>query len=136
MLANGTRLFMKKKGEDDYKELPGLKETPEVGITPEKVENTGLNDPFKMNELGIGELPDMVYKLKFDNSSADSPYRKLRECQKTGETVSFQEKLKDGTTTEFDATLSVKRTGGGVNGVIDVELTVYPQTDFEITDPV
>lgn len=136
MLANGTKLSMKKKGDGSYKELLGLKETPEVGITPEKVENTGLNDPFKMNELGIGELPDMVYKFKFDNSSADSPYRTLREIQKSGETVSFQEKLKDGTTTEFDATLSVKRTGGGVNGVIDVELTVYPQTDFTITDPV
>lgn len=136
MLANGTKLSMKKNGESDYKELPGLKETPEVGITPGKVDNTGLNDPFKMNEMGIGELPDMVYKFKFDNTSADSPYRTLRAIQKTGETVSFQEKLKDGTVTEFDATVSVKRTGGGVNGVIDVELTVYPQTDFTYTDPV
>lgn len=136
MLANGTKLSMKKNGESDYKELPGLKETPEVGVTPEKVDNTGLNDPFKMNEMGIGELPDMVYKFKFDNTSAESPYRTLRAIQKTGETVSFQEKLKDGTVTEFDATVSVKRTGGGVNGVIDVELTVYPQTDFTYTDPV
>lgn len=136
MLANGTKLSMKKNGESDYKELPGLKETPEVGVTPEKVDNTGLNDPFKMNEMGIGELPDMVYKFKFDNTSADSLYRTLRAIQKTGETVSFQEKLKDGTVTEFDATVSVKRTGGGVNGVIDVELTVYPQTDFTYTDPV
>lgn len=136
MLANGTKLAMKKSGDSNYKELPGLKETPEVGITPEKVDNTGLNDPFKMNEMGIGELPDMVYKFKFDNTSADSPYRKLRELQKSGETVSFQETLKDGTVTEFDATVSVKRTGGGVNGVIDVELTVYPQSDFTYTDPV
>lgn len=136
MLANGTKLSIKESSDGSYKELPGLKETPEVGVTPEKVENTGLNDPFKMNELGIGELPDMVYKFKFDNTSADSPYRKLRTIQKEGKTVSFKETLKDGTTTEFDATVSVKRTGGGVNGVIDVELTVYPQSDFEITDPV
>lgn len=136
MLANGTKLSIKENSDGSYKELPGLKETPEVGVTPEKVENTGLNDPFKMNELGIGELPDMVYKFKFDNTSADSPYRKLRAIQKEGKTVSFKETLKDGTITEFDATVSVKRTGGGVNGVIDVELTVYPQSDFEITDPV
>lgn len=135
MLVNGTKLEYKKSGGSGYTELPGLKETPEVGITPEKVENTGVNDPFKMYELGIGELPDMVYKFKFENASASSIYRTLRKLQETGEAVSFKETLKDGTTTEFDATVSVKRTGGAANGVIDVELTVYPTTELTFTDP-
>lgn len=135
MLVNGTKLEYKKSGGSSYVELPGLKETPEMGITPEKVENTGVNDPFKMYELGIGELPDMVYKFKFENASASSIYRTLRGLQETGATVSFRETLKDGTTTEFDATVAVKRTGGAVNGVIDVEMTLYPTTDLTFTDP-
>ncbi len=32
--------------------------------------------------------------------------------------LTFKETLKDGTTTEYDAEVSVKRTGGGVNGVV------------------
>lgn len=135
MLANGAKLGYKTGDAAAYTDLPGLKEIPEMGVTPEKVDNTVLTDPFKKSEAGIGELPDMVYKFKYDNSSADSPYRILRELQDSGETVSFQETLKDGTTTEFDATVSVKRTGGGVNGVIDFELTVYVQSDIEIVDP-
>lgn len=136
MLANGATLAYKEEGtEGEYKNLPGLKEIPDVGTTPEKVDNTTLSDKHKINEAGIGELPDMVYKFKYDNSSADSPYRVLRQCQDNGKILSFQETLKDGTVTEYDAEISVKRTGGGVNGVIDFELTVYAQSDIEITDP-
>jgi hypothetical protein len=136
MLANGATLAYKEKGgSGEYKNLPGLKEIPEVGVTPEKVENTTLTDPFKKNEIGIGELPDMVYKFKYDNTSVDSPYRVLRQYQEEGKTLSFQETLKDGTVTEYDADISVKRTGGGVNGVIEFELTMLVQSDITITDP-
>lgn len=136
MLANGAKLGYKTKGSGEtYTDLPGLKEIPEIGITPEKVDNTVLTDPFKKSEIGIGELPDMVYKFKYDNSSATSPYRVLRGFQDAGETLSFQETLKDGTITEFDADVCVKRTGGGVNGVIEFELTLNVQSDITVTDP-
>lgn len=136
MLANGAKLGYKKSGESTYTDLPGLKEIPDMGVEPEKVENTGLNDKNKQYESGIGDLGDMVYKFKYDNTSASSPYRIMRELQASGETVSFQETLKDGTITTFDAQVSVKRTGGGVNGVIDCDVAMSVQSDLEVTDPV
>ena len=78
----------------------------------------------------------MTYKFKFDNTSATSPYRVLRKAQEDGKVLTFQEKMKDGTTTEFDAQVSVKRTGGGVNGVIDCDVTRSVQSDLTVTDPV
>lgn len=136
MLANGATLGYNETSKDSYTILPGLKEIPEIGVTSERVDNSTLADPFKKSEMGIGELPDMIYKFKYDNSEADSPYRVLRKIEKSREAVFFQETLKDGTKTEFKATVSVKRTGGGVNGIIDFELTVYVQSDLEIVDPV
>ena len=137
MLANGAKLGYKETSEAaTYTDLPGLKEIPEMGADAEKVDNTVLTDKNKKYEMGIGDLPDMVYKFRYDNTSADSPYRKMREAQEAGKVLKFQEKLKDGTTTEFEAQVSVKRTGGGVNGVIDFDLTMYVQSDIEITDPV
>ena len=47
MLANGSKLgYRKHSGSDEgnYTDLPGLKEIPEMGIEPEKVENTCLTD--------------------------------------------------------------------------------------------
>ncbi|MDO4275877.1 MAG: phage tail tube protein [Eubacteriales bacterium] len=135
MLANGAKLGYKKKGGSTYTDLPGLKEIPEMGTDPEKVDNTVLTDPHKKYEKGIGDLPEMVYKFKYDNTSAESPYRTLREAEKSDEILSFQETLVDGSTTEFDSQVSVKRTGGGVNGVIEFDVTMMVQSDLKYTDP-
>lgn len=133
MLANGTKLGMKRKGESTFKDLPGLKEIPEMGIEPEKVDNTCLTDEVKQYEKGIGDAGELQYKFKYDNSKADCPYRVLRDIG--DETLTFQEKLVDGTITEFDAQVSVKRTGGGVNGVIEFTVTMSLQSGFKYTDP-
>ena len=136
MLANGATLMYKKKGATgEYTDLPGLKEIPDCGVEPEKVENTCLTDKNKQYENGIGDLGEMKYKFKYDNTSANSPYRVLRAAQDAGEVLSFKETMNDGTITSYDAQVSVKRTGGGVNGVIEIEVTMAVQSDLEITDP-
>ena len=137
MLANGAKLRYKKSGSagTSYTDLPGLKELPDNGIEPEKVENTCLTDKNKQYENGIGDAGEMTYKFKYDNSSSTSPYRVMRAAQESGEVLDFQEELKDGTITEYSAQVSVKRTGGGVNSVIDFDLTVTIQSDITYTDP-
>ena len=137
MLANGAKLFYKEKSQAnaEYAELPGLKEIPEMGVDPERVENTVLTDSHKMYELGIGDLPEMAYTFKYDNTAANSPYRVMRGYEASKTVLTFKEQLFDGTTTEFDAQVSVKRTGGSVNGVIDFTLNMAVQSDLTITDP-
>lgn len=136
MLANGAKLGYKEKGAvGDFTDLPGLKELPDLGVEPEKVENTCLTDNNKQYENGIGDLGEMTYKFKYDNTKADSPYRVMRKAQEDGKVLSFQETLKDGTATEYDAEVSVKRTGGGVNAVVEFELSMAVQSDLKYTDP-
>ena len=136
MLANGATLGYKEKdATGDYTDLPGLKEIPDCGVEPEKVENTCLTDKNKQYENGIGDLGDMKYKWRYKNTSATDPYRILRAAQDAGKVLSFKEELSDGTVTEFDTQVSVKRTGGGVNGVVEVEATMMVQSDLKITDP-
>ena len=136
MLANGAELHYKEKGlAGDYAELLGLKEIPELGVEAEKVENSNLKSKNKQYEMGVGDLPDMVYKFQYDNTKADSPYRKMREAQDSGKVLSFKDVLSDGSVTEYDAQVSVKRTGGGLNGVIEFELTMTVCSDFKYTDP-
>lgn len=139
MLANGTTLGYRKHTDSGssaaYTNLAGLKEIPEVGTELEKVDNTDLSNSHKIYENGIGDLPDMVYKFKYDNTKADSPYRVMRDAAAKKEVWDFQEKTKDGTVTEFTAQFSLKRTGGGVNGVIEFEVTMAVQSEIKQTDP-
>ena len=136
MLANGAKLGYKaEKGAASYTDLPGLKEIPDWGSDPEKVDNSALTDPYEQYEMGIGELGDVKYKFKYDNSKADTPYRILKALSDSKEVGFFEETLKDGTKTDFSAQVSVKRTGGGVNGVIELEVTMILQGAPTVTDP-
>ena len=135
MLANGAKLGFKKSGGASFTDLPGLKEIPEMGIEPEKVENTCLTDKNKQYENGIGDPRDLVYNFRYENTKEDSPYRVMRKAQDSGEVLDFQETLIDGTTTEFSGQVSVKRTGGGVNGVVEFNLSIALQSELKVTDP-
>lgn len=135
MLANGAKLEYKGGSVQSFTKLEGLKEIPEMGSDPEKVENTTLDDTTKQYEMGIGDPGDIVYKFKYDNTSENSPYRLMRAAQEAGTVLDFQETLKDGTVTAFSGQVNVKRTGGGVNGVIEFDLSIALSSGLEITDP-
>lgn len=136
MLANGAKLGYKEKGSSgEYTDLPGLKEIPDMGTEAEKVENTCLTDANKQYENGIGDLGEMTYKFKYDNTKANSPYRVLRDAAIANKEYDFQETLKDGTTTTFSAQFAVKRTGGGVNGVIEFNLNLSVTSNLTYKDP-
>lgn len=137
MLANGTKLGYKKKSgsPSTYTDLTGLKEIPELGVEPEKVENTCLSDKVKKYENGIGDVGDLEFKFKYENSSETSPYRVLRKAQEDGEVLSFEETLPDGTKFNWDAQVSVKLGGGGVNGVIEFTLKMALQSEITVVDP-
>ena len=137
MLANGATLGYKKKSADEeYTILTGLKELPELGDDPEKVENTSLTDKTKQYEFGIGDAGDLTYKFKYENKTETSPYRVMRLAAAEKEVLSFCETLPDGTKYECDAQVSVKRSGGGVNGVMEWDLNMALQSEIKVTDPV
>lgn len=135
MLANGITLGYKVGEASAYTIATGLKEVPEMGNEPEKVENTCLTDSVKQYEFGIGDPGDMEYKFKYENKSATSPYRVFREFEKEKTVVSFEETYPDGTKFHFDAMVSVKLSSGAVNGVVEFTLKTALQSDIEVVDP-
>ncbi len=135
MLANGAKLEYHEKGSEAWIELVGLKEIPDLGVEAEKVENTGLNDKNKQYENGIGDVGDMKYKFKYKKDSPTAVHRVLRTAAAENKVLEFKETLSDGSVTTYDAQVSVKRTGGGVNGVVETEVTMAVQSDFVYEDP-
>lgn len=135
MLANGIKLGYSTSKNGSYTDLEGLKEVPEMGIEPEKVENTCLSDTVKQYEFGIGDAGDLTYKFKYDNSKSTSPYRVMRAYQASKTVLYFRETLPDGTLYDYAAQVSVKRSGGAVNGVLEFDLNMALQSEIEVTDP-
>ena len=134
MLANGITLGVKADGAEAYEILKGLKEVPELGADPEKVDNTCLEDETKIYEMGIGDAGDLAYKFKWENGDTSS-YRKLRTIADSGKKASFEQTFPDGTKFQFDAQCAVKVGGGGVNSAVDFTLNLALQSKIEVVDP-
>lgn len=136
MLANGITLGYKETDSaSSYTNLSGLKEVPELGVDPEKVDNTVLTDKVKNSEYGIGDPGDMAYKFKYENTDESSTYRKLRALADSNKKVYFEEKFPDGTKFQFAAQCSLKVGGGGVNTAIEFTLNLALQSDITVVDP-
>ncbi len=133
MLANGIKLaYGKTKGT--YTDLVGLKEVPEFGIEPEKVENTTLADKVKKYEFGIGDAGELEYKFAYKNDGENAPYRVLRKAADNKEKLFFEQTYPDKTKVEFEGQVSVKLGGGGVNSVIEFTLKIALQSELTFVD--
>ena len=133
MLANGITLaYGTAKGT--YTKLAGLKEVPEFGIEPEKVENTTLEDKVKKYEFGIGDAGELEYKFAYKNDGASAPYRVLRTAADNKTKLFFEQTYPDNTKVKFEGQVSVKLGGGGVNSVIEFTLKIALQSELEFTD--
>lgn len=132
MLANGATLGVSASSGGTYTNLPGLKEIPEIGVDPEKVENTTLTDSLKQYEMGIGDPGDMQYVFKYVNSAASDSWRVLKAYEESGDIAYFKETLKDGTETTFAGYVALKRGGGGVNGVLDFTLAIALASEIDV----
>lgn len=136
MLANGIELAYKEtEAATSYTSLAGLKEVPEMGADPEKVDVTDLASKNKKYEYGIGDYGDLAYKFNYENGSASSSYRILRKLADEKKLIFFQQKYPDGTKFTFKAQCSVKLGGGGVNAAIEFTLTLALQSDIDVVDP-
>lgn len=134
MLANGIKLGYKATPESSsFTNLPSLKEVPDMGMEPELVENTCLDDTAMKYEMGIGDYGDMEFTFKYENKTGSS-YRLLKAIPK-GQVTPFQVTFPDSTTFEFSAYANVKVSGGGVNDPIDFVLSLALQSDVTVVDP-
>lgn len=69
MLANGIKFKYKKTSSATYTVLNSLKKVPDIGIEPEKVENTPLGASNKQYELGIGDPGDLEFVFVYGDAS-------------------------------------------------------------------
>lgn len=136
MLANGITLGYKElSGSSSYTILTGLKEVPELGDEPEKVENTCLSDSVKQYEYGIGDPGDLEYKFKYENKTESSPYRVMRKAAAEKKVLSFEMTFPDGTKFQWNAQVSVKLGSGAVNSAMEFTLKMALQSAITTVDP-
>lgn len=136
MAISTYKVFLMKKGAsaDTYEKLVDIKEFPDLGGEPEMLETTTLSDNMQTYIAGIQSLDGLSFTANYDMTN----FQKLKALEgKTdsyavwfGGTESSGVVTPDGSNGkfEFDGQLSVYPVGGGVNEVVDMNISIAPST--------
>lgn len=126
--------------ESAYSKLVDIKEFPDLGGDPEMLETTTLSDKMQTYIAGIQSLDGLNFVTNYDLTS----FKKLKALEGKTEkyAVWFGGTESDGTLTptgsdgkfSFDGQLSAYPTGGGVNEVVDTNITIAPSTPIQFEE--
>ena len=136
MAISTYKVFLMKKGAsaDTYEKLVDIKEFPDLGGEPEMLETTTLSDNMQTYIAGIQSLDGLSFTANYDMTT----FKKLKELEGKedsyavwfGGIESGGVVIPDGSNGkfEFDGQLSVYPVGGGVNEVVDMNISIAPST--------
>lgn len=133
LTGTGTEVKVNKSALKYVKSFAGL------GGTPESLDMTCLTDRQKKSANGLVDPGNPEIIFYFDNSDADSDYRKLKAIEDAGEPVDIEVILppSDGTTFKSTAMVSVSIDGAVEGGqLIMGKASLALQDDWAVTNPV
>ena len=140
MAISTYKVFLMMKENDAYTKLVDIKDFPDLGGAPEMLETTTLSDSMQTYIPGIQSLD----ALAFTSNYTKEDYTKLKglEGAEHEYAVWFGGTEAGGTLTpdgshgkfEFKGQLSAYPVGGGVNEVVDMNITIAPSTPIKMTE--
>ena len=140
MAISTYRVFLMKKKDvgTEYEKLIDIKEFPDLGGDPEMLETTTLSDKMQTYIAGIQSLDALSFTANY--TLAD--YKKLLALEGkttsfavwfggTGEADTLTPTGSDGKF-KFDGQLTAYPTGGGVNEVVNLNISIAPSTPITL----
>lgn len=134
-----TYLMKKDSSGGSYEKLVDIKSFPDLGGEPEMLETTTLSNGNKTFIAGIQSTDSMSFECNYTKADYTT-VKALADGEEHEFAVWFGASESGSTVTpdgsngkfEFKGTLSVYVTGGGVNEVVGMTITIAPSTDITI----
>lgn len=140
MAISTYKVFLMMKESDAYTKLVDIKDFPDLGGAPEMLETTTLSDRMQTYIPGIQSLDALAFTCNYTKED----YTKLKALD--GKEAEYAvwfggtETGADVTPTgehgkfEFKGQLSAYPVGGGVNEVVDMNVTIAPSTPIVMAE--
>lgn len=134
MAISTYKIFLMKKTGDTWGKLIDIKDFPDLGGSPELLETTTLSDRMQTYIPGIQSLDALEFTANYTKADyttlkalegVENEYAVWFGGTESGETVTptgSEGKFK------FTGALSVYASGGGVNEVVGMTITIAPST--------
>lgn len=139
MAISTYKVFLMKKGSgSSYEKLVDIKDYPDLGGEPEMLDTTTLSDGARTYIPGIQSQEALTFTANYTKTD----YTTLKALEGTeydfavwfGASVSGSTVTPDGSDGkfEFKGKLVVFVTGGGVNEVVDMTISIAPSTEITV----
>ena len=130
--------LMKSTNGSTFEKLIDIKDFPDLGGAPEMLETTTLSDSMQTFIPGIQSLDALEFTANYTKDEFDT--LKALEGTECTYAVWFGGTVEGGVVTptgdegkfEFKGQLSVFPTGGGVNEVVGMTITIAPSTPITV----
>lgn len=140
MAISTYKVFLMHYTSSSYTKLVDIKSFPDLGGAPEMLETTTLSDNMQTYIAGIQSLD----ALEFEANYTKEDYTTLKALEGKTEkyAVWFGGTESGGVLTpsgtdgkfEFEGQLSVYAAGGGVNEVVNMNISIAPSTPIKASD--
>lgn len=136
MAISTYKVFLMKNTGSTYEKLVDIKDFPDLGGTPEMLETTTLSNGMQTYIPGIQSLEGLEFTANYDKEDYEKVVA-LKDVE-TKYAVWFGGTESGGVITptgsegkfEFSGKLSVFVSGGGVNEVVDMTISIAPSTEI------
>lgn len=142
MAISTYKVYLMKKDDsaETWAKLVDIKSFPDLGGEPEMLETTTLSDNMQTFINGIQTADGLQFECNYDMAT----YQTLKELEGTkksyavwfGASGSGSSLTPDGSNGKFsfDGELSVYPVGGGVNEVVNMNITIAPSTPITFAE--
>lgn len=134
MAISTYKTFLMYKPSSDYVKLIDIKDFPDLGGVPEMLDATTMSDGARVYTLGIQETEAMTFTANYKLSD----YEKIKALEGSeqefavwlGATVLNEVATPTGSDGKFifKGYITATKTGGGVNEIQDMTITIAPTT--------
>lgn len=141
-LSKDVKLYYGSTAGSESTKVDGVQEFPDLGVAPEAVDITTLDDGYMHYIPGLKDLSTLEFTLLFDNSETTSNFRALKGLEDAGSKVYWKVEFPDvpangthGTTFTFSGKCAVGAMGKSVNEALQFSLSIFIDSDITISDP-
>ena len=136
-------MYMTSSASTTYTKLVDIKNFPDLGGEPERIDVTTLSDPIRQYVPGVQDLSSFTFNCNY----IAQDYQTINTMNETGGQYNFA--IWVGATTsnnvdtptgengqwEFTASIMCFKAGGDVNAAQDMTVVLFPSTNFKFKLP-
>lgn len=134
---NGSKLEFSTTEEGTYTKINGLRETPDIGGTPNKIDTTDLDNTTYETAIN-GLMPAQEYEFAFnmEDPATEANIKLVSDLEDSKAIVYWKYTLTNGIVIQFRSDVRTTILGGGSGDLIGFSISLSPIDEIVKTIPV